>query len=68
MTGRNQGNKHTFRRAYFMQKLAALYGHLLCRFGVHDFRVIDRAFEFGAGGGIEKVQCKRCGTIIARQA
>jgi len=51
-----------------MQKLAALYGHLLCRFGVHDFRVIDRAFEFGAGGGIEKVQCKRCGTIIARQA
>ena len=50
-----------------MQQLARLLGLLLCRFGFHDFRVIDKKFEFGAGGGIEKVECRRCGTIMTRR-
>jgi len=50
-----------------MPKFARLLGFLLCRFGFHDFRVIDRTFEFGAGGGVEKVECRRCGTTMTRQ-
>jgi hypothetical protein len=49
-----------------MPKLLELLGLLLCRLGIHDFRVVDRAFEFGAGGGTEKVTCKRCGLTMTR--
>lgn len=51
-----------------MPKLPPLLGRLLCWFGYHDFRVVDRAFEFGAGGGIEKVECRRCGATTTRRA
>ncbi len=50
-----------------MQKLPPLLGRLLCWFGFHDFRVIDRAYEFGAGGGIEKVECRRCTVTMTRR-
>jgi len=50
-----------------MPKLPALLGLLLCRFGIHEFRVVDKAFEFGAGGGTEKVECRRCGTTMTRR-
>ncbi|GMQ87483.1 MAG: hypothetical protein BMS9Abin08_0687 [Gammaproteobacteria bacterium] len=50
-----------------MSMLPPLLGRLLCWLGFHDFRVIDRAFEFGDGGGIEKVECRRCGATMVRQ-
>ncbi len=49
-----------------MPKLPAVLGLLLCRLGIHDFRVLARAFEFGAGGGTEKVRCSRCGLTMTR--
>ena len=55
-------------KAYHMPKLPPLLGRLLCWFGFHDFRVVDRSFGFGAGGGTEKVECRKCGTTITRRA
>jgi len=55
------------RKAYNMPKLPPLIDRVLCWFGFHDFRVIDRAFEFGARGGTEKVECRRCGATMARR-
>lgn len=51
-----------------MSKLPSLLGRLLCWLGFHDFRVVDKIFGFGAGGGVEKVECRRCGVTITRQA
>ena len=64
---KNKATDTRARKAYNMPKLPPLLGHLLCWFGFHDFRVIDRAFEFGAGGGTEKVECRRCGATMARR-
>jgi len=50
-----------------MLKLTSLLYRVMCWLGFHDFRVIDRTFGFGAGGDVEKLQCKRCGIIIIRQ-
>ncbi len=51
-----------------MSKLLALFNRLLCWMGYHDFRVIDKTFGFAGGGGIEKVECRRCGVTVTRQA
>ncbi len=50
-----------------MLPLPPLLGCFLCWLGFHDFRVIDRTFGFGAGGEVEKVECRRCGVIVTRQ-
>jgi hypothetical protein len=42
-------------------------GRLLCRLGVHNFRVIEATLGFGDAGGVEKVECRRCGAILSRQ-
>ena len=39
---------------------------LLCRFGFHDYRVVDVSFGFGPGGSVEKVECRRCGHRTTR--
>ena len=49
-----------------MLKPPLIIGQLLCWLGFHDFRVIDRTFGFGAGGSVEKVECKQCGVMITR--
>ncbi len=49
-------------------KLQEFVGRLLCRLGLHDFRVIDVTFGFGAGGSVERVECRRCGLVATRQA
>lgn len=49
-----------------MSRLLSLLGRLLCWLGFHDYRVIDKTFGFGAGGGVEKVECRRCGVTITR--
>ncbi len=46
----------------------SMFGHLLCRIGFHDYRVIERNFQFGAGSGIEKVECRRCNVTLTRLA
>jgi len=50
-----------------MPKLARFLGLLMYRFGFHNFRVLNKTFEFGAGAGIETVKCKRCGTTMTRR-
>jgi hypothetical protein len=42
-----------------------LMGQLLCLLRSHDFKVIDRTFEFGSGS-VETVECHRCEIIIRR--
>ena len=42
-------------------------GRVLCRLGFHDYRVVEKIFQFGAGSGMEKVECRRCGQIVMRQ-
>jgi hypothetical protein len=49
-------------------KLQEFVGRLLCRLGLHDFRVIDVTFGFGAGGSVERVECRRCGVVTTRRA
>ncbi len=51
-----------------MPKVLTLLGRVLCWLGFHDFRVIDKAFEFGREGGIEKVECRRCGITVTRHS
>ena len=41
-------------------------GRLLCRFGIHDYRLIEVIGSFGAGGQVEKVECRRCGCATTR--
>jgi len=51
-----------------MPKLPSLFARLLCRLGFHNFRVINKTFEFGMEGGVETVECRRCGVIMIRRA
>jgi hypothetical protein len=50
-----------------MSKLRSVFGDLLCQLGFHDYRVLEKKFQFGSGSGIEKVECRRCGVIVTRQ-
>ncbi len=47
-------------------KVPKILGRLLCLVGFHDFRVIERRGSFGSGG-VEKVECQRCGLTMMRQ-
>ncbi len=49
-------------------KLSQILGRLLCWLGLHDFRVINVRFGFGASGNIEQVECRRCGRFTTRQS
>ena len=51
-----------------MSEITSLLGRVLCWLGIHDFRVTDTSFGFGAGGNVEKVECRRCGVTETRQA
>jgi hypothetical protein len=51
-----------------MASLRSVVENLLCRLGFHDFRVLEKTFQFGSGSGIEKVECSRCGLTVIRQA
>ena len=43
-------------------------GRLLCRLGFHSFRVIEATLGFGDAGNVEKVECRRCGVFMSREA
>ena len=45
----------------------AILGRLLCLLGLHDYEVVSRTFGFGGGGAVERVECRRCGRVTARQ-
>ena len=45
----------------------AWLGRLLCRLGVHDFRLVECTIGFGRGGRVETVECRRCGFTTTRQ-
>ena len=47
--------------------MRAILGRVLCFFGVHDFHVVDATFAFGPGGGVAKVECRRCGLTTTRK-
>jgi len=50
-----------------MSTLRSVFENLLCWLGFHDYRVIEKTFQFGEASGIEKVECRRCGVIVTRQ-
>ncbi len=60
--GGGNGKKPVTRRRH------PVFGQLLCWVGFHDYRVLEIRFQFGAGSGIEKVECQRCSVIVTRQA
>ena len=37
------------------------FTYLLCWLGIHNYKIVDITFGFGAGGTTKKVKCKRCG-------
>ena len=39
---------------------------IFCLLGLHQFKVIDITFGFGASGDVEKVECIHCGVIKTR--
>ncbi len=43
-----------------------ILGRLLCVMGLHDFSLVEKIVSFGSEGGVEKVQCTRCGLTITR--
>jgi hypothetical protein len=40
---------------------------ILCRLGIHDYRLIEVVGSFGPGGQVQKVECRRCGCIATKQ-
>ncbi|NJO36422.1 MAG: hypothetical protein HC871_00940 [Rhizobiales bacterium] len=49
------------------KSVAAYFGQLLCRIGLHDFDLIEVVGGFGVGGPVEKLRCKRCGKVMTRR-
>ncbi|MCZ6813259.1 MAG: hypothetical protein O7F14_04310 [Alphaproteobacteria bacterium] len=47
-------------------KLMDWIGRLLCRFGFHDYRLMEMVSGFGVGGHVQKVECRRCGYTTTR--
>ncbi len=41
-------------------------GRLLCRFGLHNYRLIEVDGTFGGGVQVEKAECRRCGRVTTR--
>ena len=42
-------------------------GRLLCRFGLHDYRLIEVVGAFGGSSQVvQKVECRRCGYATTR--
>ncbi len=51
-----------------LSKVLSWLGWLLCIVGLHDFQVIDVTLTFGAGGTVEKLECRRCGLTKTQRA
>ncbi len=40
---------------------------LLCRLGIHNFRVLEVTYGFGDACDVEKVECRRCSVLMVRE-
>ncbi len=49
------------------KELPTWISRLLCRLGIHDYRLIEVVGSFGPGGQVQKVECRRCGCIATKQ-
>ncbi len=47
--------------------ISEFLGRLLCWLGLHDYRMVDATFGFGAGGSVERDECRRCGDVRTRR-
>ena len=52
--------------AEIRDKMLNWIGRLLCLLGFHDYRLIEVVGSFGAGGQVQKVECRRCGYVTTR--
>ncbi len=41
-------------------------GRLLCRLGFHDLRLVEVTGAFGVAGEVQKLECRRCGSVVTR--
>ncbi len=57
-TPSGDGPRHDERRT---PSLPGVIARLACLLGWHDFRLLEADFSFGAAGGVEKLECRRCG-------
>lgn len=48
--------------------MRSLLGRMLCLLGLHDYHIVEVDFAFGPGGGVAKLQCRRCGRKTTRPA
>lgn len=48
-------------------RLPAWLDRLLCRLGMHDFRLVEVVGGFGQGGPVKKIECRRCGYVATKQ-
>ncbi len=48
-------------------KLPDALQDLLCRFGFHDFRILEVTLGFGDAGDVEKIECRHCGVLMVRE-
>ena len=46
--------------------LARRLARLLCRVGLHDFRIVEVSVGFGDGTGVVTETCQRCGLTVRR--
>ena len=37
------------------------FTYLLCWLGIHNYKIVDITFGFGAGGTTQRIKCKICG-------
>ncbi len=63
-TNRSPGGEDS--RLREVPTLLKMLSRILCRLGVHDFRLVEMTISFGSEGGVEKVRCTRCGLTITR--
>ncbi len=63
-TNRSPGGEDS--RLREVPTLLKMLSRILCRLGVHDFRLVEMTVSFGSEGGVEKVRCTRCGLTITR--
>ena len=49
-----------------LDKLREWIGRLVCRFGFHDYRLMEMVSGFGRSGQVQKVECRRCGYVTTR--
>ena len=51
----------------YRNRIRLLVGRMLCWTGLHDNRVISVTGSFGAGGSVEKRECRRCQEVTVRR-